>query len=164
MIKSIRTDLDQHAPHLIRSIKVPFLLATCSVALCPVHADAGPSHSQGVDQPRMLSDLSLDFAPPPSAGTTMGAVPICNASVVLFLPGCNDDGGANNGNSILPLLPLAVHAECGCGGICPTATPSASTCQALARKWHPSRVVMVILPPSSCAASGNRQVFLLKTH
>ena len=62
MIKSIRTDLDQHAPHLIRGLKVPFLLATCIVALYPVHADAGLSHSQRVDQPRMLSDLSLDFA------------------------------------------------------------------------------------------------------
>ena len=62
MIKSIRTDLDQHAPHLIRSLNGPLLLATCSVALYPVHADAGLSHSQGVDQPRMLSDLSLDFA------------------------------------------------------------------------------------------------------
>ena len=62
MIKSPRTNLDQHAPHLIRSLKVPFLLATCSIAVYPVHADAGLSHSQGVDQPRMLSDLSLDFA------------------------------------------------------------------------------------------------------
>ena len=55
---------------------------------------------------------------------------------------------------MLPLLPLAIHVECGCGGICPSAPPSASTCEALARKWHPIRVVVVvvvvILPPSSC--------------
>ena len=93
------------------------------------------------------------------------AVPICNASVVMFLRisqclgatmmvwsrlSVKDSRGANNGHSMLPLLPLAIHVECGCGGICPSAPPSASTCQALARKWHPVRLVVVILPLSSC--------------
>ena len=68
----------------------------------------------------------------------------------------------NSGHSLLPLLPLAIHVECGCGGTSSSAPPSASTCQALARKWHPIRVVVVILPPSSCPQMAIRRVFLLK--
>ena len=193
MIKSIRTDLNQHAPHLIRSLKIPFLLATCSVALLypilftPMRVCLTPKVLINLQcclicpwiSPDLWLSLAMAVAKLPSAGTMISAVPICNVPVVMLLmkipvPGCNDDGVvtlvrerlfrcANDSHTILPLLPLAIHQECGCGRICPSAPPSASSCQALARKWHPSRVVVVILPPSSCPRMAIGTVFLLQS-
>ena len=119
------------------------MLATCSVAVHPVHADAGPPHSQEVDRPQMLSDSSLDFSSlvVNLVNCSDGIAIRCNhdkchvhlqrasdhALEEVPVPRCNDNGAvplvreslfrcANDGHPMLPLLPLAIHAECGCGG------------------------------------------------
>ena len=137
----------------------------------------------------MLSDLSLDFAfLVVVLGNDSGETAVCwnydeccahlqrvvgHVLDEIPVPGCNDDGvvtlfpektlrDANYDHSTLPLLPQTIHVESGCRGICPSAPPSTSTCQVLARKWHPIGVAVVILPLSSCPQMESGKCFFSK--
>ena len=127
--------------------------------------------------PSLWLSLAMTVAKLLSGETMISAVPTCNASLVTFLTFSPCPGAtmmvfvtlfpektlrdANNDHSIHKLLPL-IHVECGCRGICPSAPPSTSTCQALARNWHPIGVAVVILPLSSCPQMETGKCFFSK--
>ena len=96
MIKSFRTDLDQHAAHT-------YLACNLQHRTLSVHADAGLSHSQSVDLECCV--VFLDFAYVVVLGN--GETTVCWNNVEccahlqrvsglvldeISVPGCNDDG------------------------------------------------------------------------